>query len=141
MIFYITLLYTLLMNPGLNEIKESADGLLFISESDHPLELITFTKPAGSISDYLKKVSNKKDDAAVETQTLEYFFRNMARINEEDENSQNTARRFKQLQTVLQKNLKNIQVYRIGSVQVDAFIIGELPDGNYAGLQTRLIET
>ncbi len=128
------------MNSVITEIKKAAEGLLFLSESDHPFEIITFSKPNGSVEDHLKKLAKK--DSPVETQTLEYFFRNMSRINEgDDPEQQTTAKKFQQLQIILNKSLKNIMVYRIGSVQVDAFIIGELPDGSYAGLRTLLIET
>ncbi len=127
------------MNPILTEIKKAADGLLFISESDHPLEVISFNKPAGSVADYLKTLTALNNNSPAETQTLEYFFRNMTRVNESDDNA--TAERFKKLQTLLNLKLKNIKVYRIGTIQVSSFIIGELPDGSYGGLRTLLIET
>lgn len=136
---FITLIYFLNMNPILTDIKKASDGLLFISESEHPLEKITFLKPAGAVADYLKSISDKNNNTPAETQTLEYFFRNMTRVNEGDDKA--TAERFKALETILKQKLKNIQVYRIGSVEVQAFIVGELPDGSYAGLKTLLIET
>jgi hypothetical protein len=52
-----------------------------------------------------------------------------------------TAQRFQNLQKVLKEVLADIQVYRIGEIQIDAFIVGKLKDGTYAGLRTILIET
>jgi len=54
---------------------------------------------------------------------------------------QQTAERFLHLQTILEQNLKDVKVYRIGSVQIKAYILGKLPDGIYAGLSTQLVET
>jgi hypothetical protein len=41
----------------------------------------------------------------------------------------------------LKENLSDIHVYRVGSIQIDAYIIGKLKSGKYAGLKTRLVET
>ncbi|MCW3075275.1 MAG: hypothetical protein JWP69_2344 [Flaviaesturariibacter sp.] len=128
------------MNPSLLSIQKAAEGLLFISESEHPFEIISFDKPAVSMKDYLKIRANKETEEA-EAQTLDYFFRNVVRNGDGNEAGEKTAERFRQLQSILQQTLTNICVYRIGSVQVDAFIVGELPDGSYAELRTLLIET
>ena len=78
----------------------------------------------------------------VETQTVDYFFRNMVKTYPGySEEQQATAQRFLKLQELLRQKLKDAQVYRIGSIQIDAFIIGRLQDGSYGGLRTKLIET
>jgi hypothetical protein len=45
------------------------------------------------------------------------------------------------LQQVLEEELTDICVYRIGSIQIDAFILEKLKNGNYGGLHTKAIET
>lgn len=134
------LIYIFNMNPIITEIKNAADGLMFISESDNPFEVISFDKPGSKVADHLKTLVKIAPDADPEIQTPEYFFRNMTRVNDGGDNKI-SAERFKALQSLLQHKLKNVQVYRFGTVQVHAFIIGELPDGSYDGLRTLLIET
>jgi hypothetical protein len=43
--------------------------------------------------------------------------------------------------SVLKQELAGLKVYRVGSVQVDAYIIGKTADGKLGGLKTVLIET
>lgn len=119
------------------EIVKAAEGLLFISESESPMEYITLPSDKNLLGQ-LRSLSTHKD-GKVETQTLPYFFRNMTRDLEGSDPA--VTEKFRQLQQVLERNLTDLHVYRIGEVQVDAFIIGKLPDGSYAGLKTHLIET
>jgi hypothetical protein len=51
------------------------------------------------------------------------------------------VKRFQNLVSVLKQNLSNIQVYRVGSVSIDAYIVGVTDGGDWAGLCTKLVET
>lgn len=126
------------MQSDIEQIKQAADGLWFISESDYPLTLVTLSADAALPAD-LVSLTGKTGDPLVETQTLEYFFRNMVRTEPGANNE--TAQRFIALQNLLKEKLVDITVYRIGTIQVDAFIIGKLQYSSYAGLRTQLIET
>jgi hypothetical protein len=127
------------MHPDLKEIEEAAAGLLFISESDHPLETVEL-KGTG-VEEELRSIAGKPA-MDFEKITLEHFFRNMTKVYPGESKEQaGRARRFSQLQHLLKNRLKNVMVYRIGSIQVDAFIIGQLNDGKYGGLRTKLVET
>jgi hypothetical protein len=129
------------MNIAIQEIQEAAAGLMFISESDFPFEAIHLA-PRSSIETELLQLVNKPAGTVVEKTTLDYFFRNMTRIDPNaSSQQQSTARRFKQLHEILKTKLTDVQVWRIGTIQIDAFIIGRLSDGSYAGLRTKLIET
>ncbi len=132
----------LIMTPDLQSIKKAADGLLFISESDHPFELVHIEDNPSSIENKIMQLAKKPAGTTIEKQDLDYFFRNMVKVYPEFSTAQkNTARRFADLVKVLKENLTDIHVYRVGDVQVDAFIIGQLKNGQYAGLRTKLIET
>jgi hypothetical protein len=43
--------------------------------------------------------------------------------------------------SVLKQNLSQLQVYRVGSIDIDAYIVGITPGGKWAGLSTKLVET
>jgi hypothetical protein len=141
--YWITLFFSLLsfnMNPQLEQLEKSAAGLLFMSESDHPFEVIQLPPLSGTIEEEIKGIV--KLDLPVETQTLEYFFRNATKEDAEmGEEQRQTAQRFRDLKKVLETELTNVQVYRTGSVEIKVFIIGQLKDGSYGGLTTKLIET
>lgn len=142
MIQLLLLISTITMRSDLQRIQEAADGLLFMSESDYPLQVVQLGQPAGSMGETLLQFSNKEPGSPIEKQELDYFFRNAARLDPmATPVQQQTAHRFQQLVKVLKEELTEIQVYRIGAIDIDAFIIGRLPDGTYAGLRTKLIET
>jgi hypothetical protein len=128
------------MNKELREIADASKGLVFMSESDHPFEVVELK--SNDPEKEIRQLSGKMGDALLEKQTIDYFFRNMVKVYPEYSDGQRTiAERFLKLQELLKQKLKDVQVYRIGSVQIDAFIIGELQDGTYGGLGTKLIET
>jgi len=57
-----------------------------------------------------------------------------------DEEERETVQRFQNLVSVLKQNLSQLQVYRVGRIEIDAYIVG-MTDGGWAGLSTKLVET
>ena len=141
---FILLIYTSIftMPTSLDNIKQAASGLYFISETDSPLEVFQLQNNTANPSNQLLALSGKEQGSAIEEQELDYFLRNMVKVYPESTPEQkHTAQRFLQLQQILKEELSGIKVYRIGAVAVDAFIVGKLKDGTYAGLRTKLVET
>lgn len=129
------------MNDAIEAISEASEGLLYMSESDYPFEIVAFGEAQDGVESKLKSLSNHPE-AEPEIETLDYFFRNQVKEYEGDNaERKQMIQGFRQLQKVLNEHLSDIKVYRIGSVQIDAFIIGRLKTGGYAGLRTKLIET
>lgn len=140
---FILILYTLIntMNTDLQKIKQAADGLYFMSETDSPFELFQLTEKE-NLEQQLLQLSGKETGAVLTSQELDYFLRNMVKTYPgADAQQLQTAQRFQQLQKVLHEELTDVKVYRVGEVNVDAFIVGKLKDGSYAGLRTKLVET
>src|SRR5687768_12763638 len=115
------------MDQSTEKIKAAAEGLLFMSESDYPLEIFTpETRPAGSLSDIvLLEWAQKPAGSLIEKAELQYFFRNQVRdLPEHSPEEKVRAERFRNLQKVLQEELTDVTVYRVGTTQVTALIIG-----------------
>jgi hypothetical protein len=130
------------MDPALEKIRSAADGLLFMSESDSPLEPLVLKSSAEGLQNELKTLCATDTVEPIEVQDVEYFFRNQVKTYPGYNKEQtDRAARFVQLIKTLHDNLSDIKVYRVGTVQVNAFIIGKLKDGQYAGLRTKLVET
>jgi len=51
------------------------------------------------------------------------------------------VQRFQNLVSVLKQNLSQLQVYRVGNTNINAYIVGVAPGGGLAGLSTKLVET
>ncbi|GAB3291716.1 nuclease A inhibitor family protein [Hymenobacter tenuis] len=126
----------------LEQLQHLTKGLVFMSESDAPLEPVSFDAPAGGITDAaLAKLAGAPADAKVEKQELTYFLRNHTADNGVLGNPEQ-ANRFKGLQMYLKQELNNVQVYRLGSgPQVPVLVLGEAEGGKLAGFKTVLTET
>ena len=131
--------YLSILHPHLQQIEQAAAGLRFISETDSPL--LPVQLQSQDVITELLQLSGSVD-LPVEKTTLDHFFRNAIKsFPGAPAQEVESARRFTGLKEILEKNLEGIAVYRIGKIQVQAFIIGRLPDGSYGGLHTLLVET
>lgn len=113
--------------------------LLFISESEYPLEPFTW-KSATLKPETILSRSQKPADTAIESTTLEDFFVQVTADQDwfDDEDRQ-VAQRFRDLQAEI-GTLKNVQVFRLGKIEIDVYIVGAIgPD--LIGLKTTVIET
>ena len=61
--------------------------------------------------------------------------------NWHDEEEREIVKRFQNLVNTLKQNLSQLQIYRVGDRSIDAYIVGVTPDGDWAGLATKLVET
>lgn len=128
------------MHPDLEVITEAAKGLRYISESDHPMEPVQLHST--NVEEALLELSGESNGANIEKQSVDYFFRNMIKTYPQySPEERKTAQQFSELLELLKQKLEDVEVYRIGTTQVHAFIIGKLENGTYAGLRTKLVET
>lgn len=66
----------------------------------------------------------------------------MTRIEPEaDDAAKQVAERYQILQTFIEQNLSDVNVYRIGRREITAMALGKLPEGGCGGFKTILIET
>lgn len=128
----------------LQQLKAASDGLLFMSETDHPFEVVHLpdVQDSNALPAALTQLSEAPDDGQVDVVELPYFFRNMT--SEEPgagEEENNIARRFRKLQALIEQNLQEVKVYRLGKRKIQAYILGKTGTGDFAGLKTVLVET
>jgi hypothetical protein len=121
----------------------ASNGLLMPSESEYPFEVICWENRATAelTTETLLELTQHPQGTPVEKVDLNYFFRNVAQEKEwhDDVQKANVAK-FQTLINTLNQNLQDIAVYRIGSINLDVYIIGQA-NGNLIGLATRVVET
>ena len=123
-------------------IAQAADRLLFSSESDYPLAPFTWTDPAPFTPDALRKVAGLPPAAPVTRVDFDAFFAPVLRLHEGASTEARTrAARFQKLVDLLRKNLSDLAVYKLGTIEMPTFIVGRLPNGSVAGLRTTVVET
>jgi len=132
------------MTDTLQPLLTAAAGLLFRSESDYPFAPFTHENPGGGPLEVPQLLSwlALPPDTPVQRQELAYFFRNHTRepLGASAEQTE-LAHRFQRLQAALEAALRAPTAYCVGQTQVQAYLLGQDPDGNFAGLTTTLIQT
>ncbi|MFN6455597.1 MAG: nuclease A inhibitor family protein [Nostoc sp. EfeVER01] len=126
----------------LDQLRTAADGLLMMSESEYPFEVFLWAGIGLLTPEKVLQQTNHNQDTPVKVASLDDFFR--VAVTEEDwhgEEEQETVKKFQNLVQTLKTNLSNLQVYRLGTVEVDAYIVGQTPTGDSAGLSTKVVET
>ncbi|MBD2680848.1 MULTISPECIES: nuclease A inhibitor family protein [Nostoc] len=124
-------------------LKQSSADLLMMSESDYPFEVVFWTGPVDSLTTQkLLQLTNHPSDSQVEEVGLDYFFRNCAYEKEwHDDQQKENVKKFQTLVQTLRNNLNEIKVYRIGTINIDVYILGKTSSGDLAGLSTKVVET
>ncbi|RCJ26586.1 nuclease [Nostoc sp. ATCC 43529] len=124
-------------------LKQSSADLLMMSESDYAFEVVFWTGPVDSLTTKkLLQLTNHPQDSQVEEVDLDYFFRNCAYEKEwHDEQQKQNVKKFQTLVQTLKNNLNAIKVYRIGTINIDVYIVGKTSSGDLAGLSTKVVET
>ena len=130
-------------HPALAALQEAAKGLLVMSETDAPL--VPFFWPSEKkvplTPTILLELIQTKPDMPVKTTTLATFFRSS--IKEEtwhNDEEKAEIEKFKTLVATIKRILTKPQVFRVGQIDMDVYIVGGVDDG-YGGLQTRVVET
>jgi len=121
-------------------LQQASEGLLYMSESDYPYEVICWEGSELTEESLLKKAEISLDSP---TQRLE--FSQFVDLDAPDpdwygEQEKVDSAKFRRLMNLIKDNLKDLRVYRVGKTQVQIFILGLL-DGQIVGLKTTSIET
>ena len=111
----------------LDEVRRSSAGLLVMSESDYPFEIIRWDGEITITPEYLREISDRAEDSPIEVTDVNAFF--------------NSSGGIQSLGIVLKNNLADIKVYKVGSINIPVYIVGRSPEGNWLGLSTRLVQT
>lgn len=125
----------------IEELRATTSGLTFMSESDYPLEVFKWGE-AEPTHEFLRGLTGEAADAPVETRTAQDFFR-VAASESEWKNAEllSEARRFQALLRLLEQNLTDLKVFRVGAVNIPVYVAGRSPSGNWLGVSTRVVET
>jgi nuclease A inhibitor-like protein len=126
----------------MTRIAKAADGLLFSSEADYPLEPFEWTDTAPFSPDTLYKLTTLPPSTPVTKEDITDFFAPMLDPASGDTPEARKRRtRTRKLVRLLRQNLSDLAVYKLGSVEMPIFIVGRLANGTIAGLRTTVVET
>lgn len=123
------------------ELKAVCRSLTYISETDADVIPFAAEKPATrSLESYLAALDITSKE--IEERDFDDFFVRLT--SEKDWHGRREKKRSKQwseLRDVLEKNLEDIRVIRVGNIHLDVYIAGVDASGRLAGVKTKAIET
>ncbi len=128
----------------LQKLRLATTDLLWISESDYPFEVFTYSQEdLSEINEIviLEKIA-KQENVSIKTVEFEKFFQQATTEKDWHNTSEKeTVKQYQDLVSTLQDNLQNLQVYLVGETEIDVYILGKLPSGDWAGLSTKMVQT
>lgn len=129
---------------SIDKVTSLLSELLYPSESDEPIEWFSFKSNLSyplTISD-LKFFQGHAPDVFGEEILIENFWSPLV-IGEEwhDEYENEQIQIGILLRQHVESLLTHFQAFRIGQVEVDLYLVGQLDEGEWAGLKTKLIQT
>ena len=130
------------MTDLIARLKEASAGLLYPSETDAPLHVFVWQDAAPFSPQRLLASAGYDRATPLRITDLDRFFQPVTTPQPwHDEEEQESVRRFTALRDLFKATLRDIKVYKIGSVAIDVYVIGRAADGTYCGLTTRVVET
>ncbi|MDX2214624.1 MAG: nuclease A inhibitor family protein [Oculatellaceae cyanobacterium bins.114] len=134
------------INPDLaliNTLRDAVDDLYYMSESDRPFEVWSWSGQSVPLnSDSLLQGLGKPHDSQVEERSLDTFFERLMREQDwQSDQERAIAQRFRRLFDLIAQNLTNTNVYRIGDIEIDIYIVGQTELGDWIVLHTQAVET
>jgi hypothetical protein len=126
----------------IEKLQQASADLLWFSESEYPFEVIQWEKgleitPATAIG-----CSGSDPEIAIEMMSLADFFAPALQVQDwYDEAELADVRRFEELYRTIESNLEQVQVFRLGEIEITVYILGKTPDGDVVGLKTLVVET
>ncbi len=124
------------------QIHETTAGLYYVSETE-ALILPFIGQHAQSVSrEVILAQTKNAPDSPVEERTFTEFFVRLIEIQDWfGEEETKTAEKYLVLKNFLEKNLRDLKVYKIGKVQIDIYVIGLDAQNRLTGIKTKAVET
>jgi len=120
--------------PQLQALATAAENLTYPSESDEPFDMFHWKGSSKSSAEQALRQHAGRERQMGRVSFDEFF----SALDDAD-----NAPRFEALRRVLEAQLRELTIYRVGEgeAEVDIYLMGRLPDGDWAGLHTCSVET
>ncbi|MGI8788239.1 MAG: nuclease A inhibitor family protein [Pyrinomonadaceae bacterium] len=123
-------------------ITKAVKGLNYISETDAKVLPFIGKQTETATKEELLTQINEPADSEVEERDFVGFFAPLTEMQDwfGDEEKQ-TAEKFEYLKELLENNLRDLNVYKIGKVQLDVYVVGLDAENQMLGIKTKAVET
>jgi len=124
------------------QIKKAAENLYYISETDAEIAPFVGEQTEAVSKESILSQTENAADAPIEERGFTEFFARLTEIQDwfGDEEKE-TAQKFGRLKQLMEKNLKDLKVFKIGKIQLDVYVIGLDAESKLTGIKTKAVET
>jgi hypothetical protein len=124
------------------QIRKIAEGLYYISETDAEVSPFTGTRADAATKENLLRQTGNKPDAPVEEREFAAFFTRLTKIEDWfGDEEKHSAAKFARLKELLESNLKDLKVFKVGRIEIDVYVVGLDSENRLAGIKTKAVET
>lgn len=130
------------MTDLIRQLQQAIDGLLFPSETDAPIHIFVWRDTAPFSPQALLTHRGYQSTTPIQETSLERFFRPVTTPRDwHGPEEQERVQRFTTLRALLQTELSDVTVYKIGTGAIDVYVVGRDQNNNYVGITTHVVET
>jgi hypothetical protein len=125
-------------------IKRATSGLVYQSETDAPVapyRVDGLTDDALTPEVLLERLG-REPSTPVATVEFDEFFADLAADQDwYGDEERDMAKRYRRLVRVLKRALADLKVYKVGEREIEIYVLGRTPAGEYLGVTTKAVET
>ena len=126
----------------IKRIKKATANLYYISETDSEISPFIGRRAESVSKENLLLQTGNASGAAVEERNFEDFFTTLTKIQDWfGDEEKRAAQKFSALKELLQRELKNLKVFKVGQIELDIYVVGLDSDNFLTGIQMKAIET
>lgn len=124
------------------QIEKSVEGLWYMSETDAEIFPFIGSQAEAVTKESLLTQIDKPLDSPVEERDFAELFNRLTKMQDwfGDEEKE-TAGKFSALRNLLETDLKDLKVFKVGTIELDVYVVGLDAEGNLMGIQTKAVET
>lgn len=123
-------------------LTDVCDGLLYLSESESEIVPFFGVKTVDGVRKTILKQLQLTKGTPIEERSPDEFFSRLTEIKEWFSKAEiRNAGQFERLQKLLEDNLDELTVLRIGLIQIDIYVVGMDTSATLAGIKTKAVET
>jgi len=126
--------------PFFDQLKAACAGWFYMSETDAELEPFCGEKTDAVTRELMLKATANAETAPIEEGNLDSFFAHLW-FNDKDGATRAPSGPIQNLRSLLEDNLGDLKVFRIGRIRIDVYVVGRDREGHLAGIKTRAVET
>ncbi len=124
------------------QIKTAVADLYYMSETDAVITTFVGKQAKAVTVDEIRNQTQAAADSPIEEKDFAEFFNRLTAVEDwfgDEERA--TAQKFTDLKNLLETNLRNLTVFRIGKIQIDIYAVGLDAENRLTGIQTKAVET